>query len=140
MSEDELTRPWDVFAAGWFHLLPLFILLAFLIAGYSPDWCAVMAIFSILVINWIRQGLAWLMPENFEMPRELMNLKGVFSAMVDGTQNSLIVGSAAAAGCTASPAPGTYVYEVGAESDAFRPVQASLWMFDHWELDGIDGA
>ncbi|MEE9240559.1 MAG: TRAP transporter fused permease subunit [bacterium] len=97
MSDDELTRPWDVFAAGWFHLLPLFILLAFLIAGYSPDWCAVMAIFSILAINWIRQGLAWLMPGKFEMPRELMNLRGIFKAMVDGTQNSLIVGSAAAA-------------------------------------------
>ncbi len=53
MSEDELTRPRDVFAAGWFHLLPLFILLAFLIAGFSPDWCAAMAILSILLINWI---------------------------------------------------------------------------------------
>jgi TRAP transporter 4TM/12TM fusion protein len=97
MSDDELTSPWDVFSAGWFHLLPLLILLAFLIAGYSPDWCAVMAILSILGINWIRQGLALFMPDKFQTPKELMNLRGIFSAMVEGTQNSLVVGSAAAA-------------------------------------------
>ena len=97
ISGDELPSPRHVFTSGWFHLLPLAILLAFLISGYSPDWCAVMAIFSILGINWIRMALARLFPDRYPPPRERMNLRGVFGAMVEGTQNSLVVGSAAAA-------------------------------------------
>ena len=97
ITGDELPSPRHVFVSGWFHLLPLAILLAFLIAGYSPDWCAVMAIFSILGINWIRMALARLFPDRCPPPRERMNLRGVFGAMVEGTQNSLVVGSAAAA-------------------------------------------
>ncbi len=97
IAENELSSPRDVFVSGWFHLLPLAILLAFLIAGYSPDWCAVMAIFSILAINWIRMALARLFPDQFQTPQERLNIRGVFGAMVEGTQNSLVVGSAAAA-------------------------------------------
>ncbi len=97
IAGDELPEPKEVFASGWFHLLPLAILLAFLIAGYSPDWCAVMAIFSILVINWIRMGLARFFPKRFPGSIERLNMQGVFNAMVEGTRNSLVVGSAAAA-------------------------------------------
>ena len=97
ITGDELPSPRHVFASGWFHLLPLAILLAFLITGYSPDWCAVMAIFSILGINWIRMALARLFPDQFQTPQERLNIRGVFGAMVEGTQNSLVVGSAAAA-------------------------------------------
>ena len=97
ITGDDLPSPRHVFTSGWFHLLPLAILLAFLISGYSPDWCAVMAIFSILGINWIRMALARLFPDRYPPPRERMNLRGVFGAMVEGTQNSLVVGSAAAA-------------------------------------------
>lgn len=97
IPEEELSSPGEVFAAGWFHLLPLAILLAFLIAGYSPDWCAVMAIFSILAINWTRMLLARLFPGRCPAPRERMNARGVLDAMLEGTRNSLLVGSAAAA-------------------------------------------
>ena len=97
IAGDELPSPRHVFTSGWFHLLPLAILLAFLITGYSPDWCAVMAIFSILGINWIRMALARLFPDQFQTPQERLNIRGVFGAMVEGTQNSLVVGSAAAA-------------------------------------------
>ncbi len=97
IPDDELLDPKKVFASGWFHLLPLAILLAFLIAGYSPDWCAVMAIFSILGINWIRLGLAWLYPARHRPPAERLHLRGIGDAMIEGTQNSLVVGSAAAA-------------------------------------------
>ena len=97
IAGDDLPSPRHVFTSGWFHLLPLAILLAFLIAGYSPDWCAVMAIFSILGINWIRMALARLFPDQFQTPQERLNIRGVFGAMVEGTQNSLVVGSAAAA-------------------------------------------
>ena len=96
IAEDELPKSKDVLASGWFHLLPLAILLAFLIDGYSPDWCAVMAIFSILAINWIRMALAWFAPDRYPPPGERMNIPGIFNAMVEGTQNSLVVGSAAA--------------------------------------------
>ncbi|MEE9257128.1 MAG: TRAP transporter fused permease subunit [bacterium] len=97
MAKEELRSPWEVFREGWFHLLPLAILLAFLIAGFSPDWCAAMAIISIVFINWVRLALARFAPEWFSRPREVMNLRGIVGSLVAGTENSLIVGSAAAA-------------------------------------------
>lgn len=97
MADEDLQKPMEVFRKGWFHLLPLAILLAFLIAGYSPDWCAAIAILSIVVINWVRVGLSMLLPEIFDKPKENMGLRGIVNSFVDGTENSLIVGSAAAA-------------------------------------------
>ncbi|HBK79965.1 MAG TPA: hypothetical protein DDZ83_09890 [Nitrospinae bacterium] len=97
MAEEDLRRPMEVFREGWFHLLPLIILLAFLIAGYLPDWCAAMAIFSIIIINWIRVGLSRFSPDTFPVPKEKMDLRGIAASFIEGTENSLIVGSAAAA-------------------------------------------
>ncbi len=96
IADEDLQKPMEVFRERWFHLLPLMILLAFLIAGFSPDWCAAVAIVSIIAINWVRMGLANFVPEKFASPKEKMDLRGIFNSLVDGTENSLIVGSAAA--------------------------------------------
>ncbi|MDH3288222.1 MAG: TRAP transporter fused permease subunit [Betaproteobacteria bacterium] len=97
MEPGELDRPMVVLRRGWFHLVPFAVLLGFLIAGFSPDWCAAMAIGSILLINWTRVALAELRPGRFERPDQVLGLRGIRNALVEGTENSLLVGSAAAA-------------------------------------------
>ncbi|MEE9274342.1 MAG: TRAP transporter fused permease subunit [bacterium] len=97
MTADEVGSPGEVFRRGWFHVVPLVVLLTFLILGYSPDWCAVMAILATLLINWIRVSLSWLQPDRIAPPRQVLGPKGIRDALIEGTQNSLIVGSSAAA-------------------------------------------
>ncbi|MBT3821026.1 MAG: TRAP transporter fused permease subunit, partial [Nitrospinaceae bacterium] len=97
MADDELQKPGEVFRNGWFHLLPMVVLLLFLIVGYSPDWCAAVAILSIVLINWARIALHRYFPEAFPKPAEIMDLRGIIRSLVEGTENSLLVGSAAAA-------------------------------------------
>jgi TRAP transporter 4TM/12TM fusion protein len=91
----ELRSPGEVFRKGWFHLLPFAVLLGFLIRGYSPDWCAVMAIISVVVINWIRIGLA--KANGGQSPENVMSLPVILQTLITGTRNSLLVGGAAGA-------------------------------------------
>jgi len=95
LPEAELQRPLDVLRKGWFHLLPFVVLLGFLIRGYSPDWCAVMAIASVVLINWIRVGLAKV--SGASMPDHVMSIPVILKTLVTGTRNSLLVGGAAGA-------------------------------------------
>ena len=91
----ELRRPSEVFREGWFHLLPFAVLLGFLIRGYSPDWCAVMAIASVVLINWTRVAVAKL--KGWRMPDQVMTLSAILQTLITGTRNSLLVGGAAGA-------------------------------------------
>ena len=95
VAEADLRRPLDVFLEGWFHLVPFAVLLGFLIRGYSPDWCALMAIVSVVVINWVRVGIAKL--RGGPMPDHVMSLPVLLQTLVTGTRNSLLVGGAAGA-------------------------------------------
>jgi len=97
MEAGEVEPAMVVLRRGWFHLAPFFILLGFLIAGYSPDWCAVMSIVSIVGINWLRIALAWLRPRTFAMPDQTLGFTGIKEALVLGAKNSIVVGSVAAA-------------------------------------------
>lgn len=106
MDADEVEPAMSVLRRGWYHLLPFAILLGFLIAGFSPDWCAVMSILSIVAINWIRVALARLQPQSFAMPNQILGPIGLKDALVTGAKNSIVVGSVAAAvglivGCVA---------------------------------------
>ncbi len=92
LPESEMRTPWEVFRDGWFHLLPFAVLLGYLTQGYSPDWCAVMAI---VVINWVRIGLARV--TGGRMPDHVMSLPVLLKTLVSGTRNSLLVGGAAGA-------------------------------------------
>jgi TRAP transporter 4TM/12TM fusion protein len=97
MEANEIEPAMSVLRRSWFHLGPFIVLLGFLIAGYSPDWCAAMSIASIVLINWTRVLLAWLWPERFAMPAQVLGIRGIRDALISGAENSLIVGSAAAA-------------------------------------------
>jgi TRAP transporter 4TM/12TM fusion protein len=97
MQPGEVEPAIAVLRRGWFHLIPFAVLLAYLIAGYSPDWCAVMAIGAILLVNWIRVALAWLSPARWPAPEEVLGPRGIRDALIEGAQNSLVVGAVAAA-------------------------------------------
>ena len=97
MEASEIEPAMSVLRRSWFHLGPFVVLLGFLIAGYSPDWCAAMSIASIVLINWGRVLLAWYRPKRFEMPDQVLGIRGIRDALIAGAENSLIVGSAAAA-------------------------------------------
>jgi TRAP transporter 4TM/12TM fusion protein len=95
LPENEMRTPGEVFREGWFHLIPFAILLGFLIHGFSPDYCAVMAMGSVLTINWLRTGLAHY--GIVKMTDQVMNLRVIIKTLVTGTRNSLLVGGAAGA-------------------------------------------
>lgn len=95
LPQSEIRGPGEVFREGWFHLLPFAVLLGFLIRGHSPDWCAVLAIATIIAINWIRVGLAKGLGRR--MPDEIMTPPVILQTLVTGTRNSLLVGGAAGA-------------------------------------------
>jgi TRAP transporter 4TM/12TM fusion protein len=95
LPENEMRRPSEVFKEGWFHLVPFAILLGFLILGFSPDYCAVMAMVSVLTINWLQAALAKC--GLYRMADQVMNLTAILKTLVTGTRNSLLVGGAAGA-------------------------------------------
>jgi len=97
MEPGEVEPAMAVLQRGWFHLLPFVMLLGFLIAGYSPDWCAVVAIVATVVINWTRVLLAWRWPDRFHTPEHVLGPRGLRDALVVGARNSLVVGAVAAA-------------------------------------------
>jgi TRAP transporter 4TM/12TM fusion protein len=97
MRPGEVEPAMAVLRRGWFHLVPFVVLLGFLVAGYSPDWCAVMAIGAILLINWLRVTLAWLWPDRWPAPEEVLGPRGIRDALIEGAQSSLVVGAVAAA-------------------------------------------
>ncbi len=95
LPANELQRPSVVLRQGWFHLLPFAVLLGFLIKGYSPDWSAVMAIASVVVINWTRVCVAKV--TRTPMPEQIMTIPAIWQTLILGTRNSLLVGGAAGA-------------------------------------------
>ncbi len=94
-AEIDIRPALEVLRTGWFHLAPFAVLLGFLIAGYPPAWSAFMAILSLLGINWTRIALAKL--TGGDMPAEVMDARGIYMSLVDGTRNALGIGAAAAA-------------------------------------------
>lgn len=94
LPEADLQRPRDVLRKGWFHVLPFLALLAFLISGYSPDRCALIAILTVLVINWIRLILSIVV--GGDRPEILFGPREICETLVEGVKNSLVVGSIAA--------------------------------------------
>lgn len=97
MEPGEVEPAMAVLRRGWFHLVPFVTLLGFLVAGYSPDWCAVMAIAATVAINWFRMLLAWRWPDRFPTPEHRLGPRGLRDALVTGARNSLVVGAVAAA-------------------------------------------
>jgi len=86
LPEGEVQPVGAVLRAGWFHVIPLALLMVFLYAGYSPPYAAGVAVGATVLVSWLnRDGSLRMGP------------KGVWEALIDGSASSLIVGATAGA-------------------------------------------
>ncbi len=65
----------EVLKGGWHYLLPLIMLVAALIYGFTPTYAAGIAILSVVVASWLSASP--------------MGLKGILEALVQGTRNTV---------------------------------------------------
>jgi TRAP transporter 4TM/12TM fusion protein len=53
--KEELPRTGEVWRRGWYLLLPIVVLIATMVAGYSPQLAALYGMLSTIAISWIRK-------------------------------------------------------------------------------------
>ncbi len=78
LPPEDLPRSREVWARGWFLLLPIVVLIATLVAGYSPQLAALYGMASTIVVSWLRKETR-------------MGLPQIWQALVDAGKNSLFV-------------------------------------------------
>jgi TRAP transporter 4TM/12TM fusion protein len=72
----------DILKKEWMMSLPLIIIIAMMLLGYSPGFSAVLATLSCIVVSWLGPD------KSFRMgPRQ------VYEAIVEGGRNTLIIGA-----------------------------------------------
>ena len=55
LSAEELPRSRDVWRRGWYLLLPIAVLIAVMVSGYSPQMAVLYGIISTVVVSWFRK-------------------------------------------------------------------------------------
>ncbi len=75
---EELPRGLEVWKRGWYLLLPIVVLIAVMLAGYSPQFAAFYGIIFTVVVSWFR-------------PETRMGPKEIWLALVDAGKNCLFV-------------------------------------------------
>lgn len=55
LTAEELPRAREVWKRGWYLLLPIAVLIAVMVAGYSPQMAVLYAIFSTVGVSWFRK-------------------------------------------------------------------------------------
>jgi len=78
LSPAEVPRARQTLREGWYLFLPIVVLVALLLRGFSPERSAVYAILSTVAVSWVR-------------PQTRMGLRAVWEALVDGARSSLFV-------------------------------------------------
>ncbi len=56
LPTDQIVGLWIAFKRGWQYLIPLFVLIYFLVQGYTPSYIAVAATATTLVISWFKSS------------------------------------------------------------------------------------
>lgn len=84
LREEDVQRPLAVLREGWHHVFPLVALMMFLYLGYSPPYCAGMAVGATVLISWLNRE-----------PERRMGPRAVWEALVAGSKSSLFVGATA---------------------------------------------
>ena len=74
----ETPNPREVWARGWYLLLPIVILIGVMMAGYTPQFAALFGIVSTIAVSWIRKETRMGLPE-------------IWRALVAAGKNSLFV-------------------------------------------------
>ncbi|MBM4260243.1 MAG: TRAP transporter fused permease subunit [Deltaproteobacteria bacterium] len=83
-AKEELPRTAEVWRRGWYLLLPIAVLIAVMIAGYSPQLAALYGMLSTIAVSWIR-------------PETRMGPARIWQALVNAGKNCVFV--AALTGC-----------------------------------------
>ncbi len=83
-SKDDLPSAPEVWRRGWYLLLPIVVLIAVLISGYSPQMAALYGMLSTIAVSWIRKETR-------------MGFSEIWQALVNTGRNCLFV--AALTGC-----------------------------------------
>ena len=68
--------------SGWYLALPLVVLLAQLVRGYSPGVAAFWGIVTAVVVSWLKASTR-------------MGVKKIYEALIDGARNTLMIASVA---------------------------------------------
>jgi TRAP transporter 4TM/12TM fusion protein len=84
LPPEELPCSRAVWAAGWYLLLPVVVLIAALMGGYSPQVAALYGMLSTIVVSWFRKETR-------------MGLPQIWQALVTTGRNSLFVAALAGA-------------------------------------------
>lgn len=78
LSAEELPRAREVWRRGWYLLLPIAVLIAVMIAGYSPQMAVLYGIIFTIMVSWIRQETR-------------MGPRGIWEALVEAGKQCLFV-------------------------------------------------
>jgi TRAP-type uncharacterized transport system fused permease subunit len=78
LPAEELPASLEGWRRGWYLLLPIVVLIAVMVAGYSPQFAAFYAIVSTVAVSWLRQETR-------------MGPKEIWLALVDAGKNCLFV-------------------------------------------------
>ena len=76
LPAEELPSSREVWARGWYLLMPIAVLIGTLIIGYSPQLAALYGMLSTIVVSWIRKETRMGVPQ-------------IWQALVDAGKNSL---------------------------------------------------
>lgn len=71
----------QVIKDGWFHFIPLIVLVTFLLKGYSPSRTGIYGIIAVIFVNWLRKSNG-------------MNINKIVEAMADGAKSAIPVSTA----------------------------------------------
>jgi TRAP transporter 4TM/12TM fusion protein len=78
LPPEDLPHSREVWARGWYLLMPIVVLIGTLVAGYSPQLAALYGMISTIVVSWFRKETR-------------MGLPQIWQALVDTGKNSLFV-------------------------------------------------
>lgn len=80
LDDDEIPNIGETLKSGWYFFIPLIMVVAVLMRGYTPSYAAFYAIIATIVLSWIN-------------PKNRITLKKFFDGLALGAKNNLVVGA-----------------------------------------------
>ena len=80
VGEKHDVKAGDIFKKEWFYILPLVVITALMLFGYSAGYSAIVGLVTCIIISWFR-------------PDTRIGWRGFVEAAVDGTDSSLKIGA-----------------------------------------------
>ena len=80
VGEKQDVKASEIFKKEWFYILPLVVITALMLCGYSAGYSAIVGLVTCIIISWLR-------------PDTRIGWRGFIEAAVDGTDSSLKIGA-----------------------------------------------